>query len=107
MLYSDFERLISNPRMIKYCTACGNDSRKAMTLYRSNIRLSNQIFSILSLFEVALRNAIDTHYCKTKGNNWLWDAAQPTSGFLHAVGCERSLESVEKVIADLGANYTP
>jgi len=23
-----------------------------------------------------LRNAIDTHYRKTKGNNWLWDATQ-------------------------------
>lgn len=107
MLYSDFERLMSNPRMVKYCTACGNDSRKAMTLYRSNIRLSNEIFAILGLFEVALRNAVDTHYKRTKGNNWLWDAAQPASGFLHAVGCERSLENVEKVIADLAANYTP
>jgi hypothetical protein len=107
MLYSDFERLISNPRMVKYCTACGNDSRKAMTLYRSNIRLSNEIFSILSLFEIALRNAIDTYYRKTKGNNWLRDAAKLGSRFLRAVGCERSLKSIEKVIADLGANYTP
>lgn len=107
MLYSDFERFMSNPRMAKYCAACGNDSRKAMTLYRSNIRLSNEIFAILSLFEVALRNAIDAHYRKNKGTNWLLDAAQLRSGFLHAVGCERSLKSVEKVIADLGANYTP
>ena len=107
MLYSDFERFMSNPRMAKYCAACGNDSRKAMTLYRSNIRLSNEIFAILSLFEVALRNAIDAHYRKNKGTNWLLDSAQLRSGFLHAVGCERSLKSVEKVIADLGANYTP
>ncbi|HUB62297.1 MAG TPA: hypothetical protein VL978_16390 [Puia sp.] len=92
--------------MIKYLSACGNNTRKAMTLYRANIRLSTEIFSILCLFEVALRNATNVHYRGTLGNNWLFDAAQP-GGFLHATGCEKSLESVEKVIANLGVFYTP
>jgi len=59
MLYSDFERLISTHRMAEYLSVCGNNTRKAMTLYRANIRLSTEIFSTLCLFEVALRNAID------------------------------------------------
>lgn len=106
MLYSDFERLISTPRMVKYLSTCGNNTRKAMTLYRANIRLSTEIFSILCLFEVALRNAIDIHYRGRLGNNWLLDAAQPGAGFLHAVGCEKSLDSVENVISNLGVYYT-
>ena len=107
MLYTDFERLISAPRMARYLDACGGNSRKAMTLYRANIRLSNEMFSILCLFEVAFRNAIDMHYRSTLGSSWLFDAAQPGTGFLHAIGCERSLESVKDVIADLGVYYTP
>jgi len=106
MLYSDFERLISTPRIAKYLSACGNNTRKAMTLYRANIRLSTEIFSILCLFEIALRNAIDRHYRVTLGNNWLFDAAQPGTGYLHAVGCEKSLNSVENVITNLGVYYT-
>ena len=107
MLYTDFEELISMPRMTKYLTVCGNNTRKAMTLYRANIRLSNAVFSILCLFEVALRNRIDKHYRLKLGTNWLFDAAQPGTGFLHSVGCEKSLESVEKVIASLGVSYSP
>ncbi len=106
MLYIDFEYLISKPRMARYLNAFGGDSRKAMTLYRANIRLSVEMFSILCLFEVAFRNAIDIHYRSALGKSWLFDAAQPVSGFLHAVGCERSLQSVEDVTANLGVHYT-
>lgn len=77
-----------------------------MTLYRANIRLSTEIFSTLCLFEVALRNAIDIHYKRTMGNNWLFNAAQPATGYLHAVGCEKSLNSVKNVITNLGNAYT-
>jgi hypothetical protein len=107
MQYSDFDRIITVPRMAKYLTACTNDTRKAMTLYRANIRLSTEVFSILCLFEVALRNAIDKHYRGTLGHNWLFNAVQPVTGFLNGVGCERSRENVENVIASLGLNYTP
>ena len=107
MLYSDFEELISSKRMAKYLIACGNSTRKAMTLYRANIRLSTEVFSILCLFEIALRNHIDKHYRLKFGNNWLFDATRPGTGFLQSVGCEKSLESVGKVIANLGVTYSP
>jgi len=76
-----------------------------MTLYRANIRLSTEIFSILCLFEVTLRNAIDVHYRSKFGNNWLFDAVQPGTGHLNTVGCEKSLNSVTNIIASLGINY--
>jgi len=106
MVYHDFERLVSTPRMVKYLRACANNTRKAMALYRGNMRLSNEMFSILCLFEVALRNLIDAHYRGRLGNNWLFDATHP-GGFLHAIGCEKSLEGVKKGIANLGSSYTP
>ena len=40
MKYSEFEDIISQQRMRKYLQACNNDSKKAMTLYRYNLKLS-------------------------------------------------------------------
>lgn len=50
MKYNTFERLFSQERMDRYLQACGGDSRKAMTLYRYNLQLSQQIFTIISFF---------------------------------------------------------
>lgn len=59
MKYLDFENILSAKRMGRYLSAVGGDTRKAMTLYRENLRLSQELFTIVSCFEVALRNAID------------------------------------------------
>jgi hypothetical protein len=59
MKYTEFEDLISSERMRKYLVACGNDTRKAMKLYRLNLKLSQEMFTIISCFEVTLRNKID------------------------------------------------
>jgi hypothetical protein len=75
--YIDFESIISVPRMLRYKTACGNDSKKAMTLYRLNLRLSQELFTIISCFEISLRNAIDKHYTVIHGPDWLRDSSQP------------------------------
>ena len=69
---------MSQPRMSRYVNACGNDTRKAMTLYRLNLKLSQELFTIVSCFEVALRNSVDRHYTKLKGSDWLRDSARPT-----------------------------
>ena len=62
MRFQDFEKVMSRHRMNRYLMACNGRSKKAMTLYRLNLRLSQEMFTIISCFEVALRNAIDTHY---------------------------------------------
>ena len=66
---------MSAPRMGRYRQAAG-DSRKAMTLYRLNLRLSQELFTIVSCFEIALRNAIDRHYTLRLGPDWLRNSAQ-------------------------------
>ena len=62
MKFQDFEDIMSAARMSRYLTACGGNSKKAMTLYRLNLRVSQEFFTVISCFEVSLRNTIDRHY---------------------------------------------
>lgn len=75
MQFSEFSNIMSTARMAKYVTACNGSTKKAMTLYRLNLRLSQELFTIISCFEVSLRNVIDKHYTNQFGNDWLRDSA--------------------------------
>ena len=48
-----------------------------MTLYRYNLRLSQDMFTIISCYEVALRNAIDAIMVQRFGPDWLRDSILP------------------------------
>lgn len=48
-----------------------------MTLYRYNLRLAQEIFTIISCFEVSLRNAIDEKLVPILGSEWLKDSVMP------------------------------
>ena len=65
MRYSEFEDAMSVPRIQRYLNACAKNTHKTMRLYRANIRLSQELFAVLNIFEVVLRNAIDKHYRHT------------------------------------------
>ena len=75
MRYQDFEKVMSANRMARYLTACGNNSKTCMTLYRKNLSLSQELFTVVSCFEVALRNKIDSVYLVQYGVDWLRNAA--------------------------------
>jgi len=75
MKYSDFECIMSAARMSRYRASCRGESKTAMTLYRKNLNLSQELFTIISCFEVAFRNAIDKHFVTQLGQDWLRDAA--------------------------------
>lgn len=81
MRYADFERIMSSKRMGRYLKACNGDTRKAMTLYRYNLQLSQEAFTIVSCFEVALRNAIDAKLTPALGNEWLKESVMPGGVF--------------------------
>lgn len=81
MKYSDFEEAMSPERMRKYVWACANDTKRAMTLYRYNLRLSQEMFAIVSCFEVTLRNKIDKEMKSHFGNDWLRDFILPGGQF--------------------------
>ena len=74
MQYSEFEHIISPQRMERYLVACGNRKRKAMALYKMNIRLSQEVYVLVNYFEIALRNLIDYEMVSRYGNDWLRDA---------------------------------
>jgi hypothetical protein len=76
MQFVDFSNVMSGARIGRYVAACGGDTRKAMTLYRLNLRLSQELFTVISCFEIALRNRICHHYSASFGGNWLRDAGQ-------------------------------
>lgn len=105
MRYIDFQQIMSNARMNRYFLACGNNSRKAMTLYRLNLRLSQEMFTIISCFEVALRNAIDQHYSGTLGANWLRDSAV-AGGRFNNHNCAFTARSINETVHKLGVNYS-
>ncbi len=77
MKHSAFEDVMSGTRIARYLVASANDSRKAMTLYRKNLSLCQELFTVISCFEIALRNKIDRHYTAVFGNHWIRDSVQP------------------------------
>lgn len=81
MVFAEFEKIISTERLRKYVIACKNDTRHAMTLYRYNLRLSQEMFVVIGIFEVALRNRIDSVLKTVYGNDWLRDFVIPGGVF--------------------------
>lgn len=81
MRYKEFEQVISSERMSRYVEACGGNTRQAMTLYRLNLQLSQELFTIISCFEIALRNAINKELCCRLGREWLKDSIMPDGVF--------------------------
>ena len=81
MKYKEFEAILSTERTKRYLKACNGDTRKAMTLYRENLHLSQEMFTLISCFEVALRNAIDRKLTITLWTDWLRDAILPNEIF--------------------------
>lgn len=88
MIFKDFEHILSQERLQRYVNACNNDTRKAMMLYRLNLRLSQEMFTLISCFEVALRNAVDKNLSTSLGVDWLRDSVLPGGRFqdIRAIG---------------------
>lgn len=63
------------------------------------------MFTVISCFEVALRNAIDRHYLNTLGFHWLRNAATPGGIFANR-GCAYSADSINEEVRKLGASYS-
>ncbi len=105
MRYIDFANIMTTARMGRYRTASGGNSMKAMTLYRKNLKLSQELFTVISCFEIALRNAIDKHYTNALGNNWLQNAAAP-GGIFDNSQCYLTRTNINNAIRDLNHAYT-
>jgi hypothetical protein len=101
-----FHTAISESRFLRYSAACEGNRRKAIQLYKANISLCKEMYTVIGVFEVILRNSIDRYFKLKKGDNWLVDAVQP-GGFLDiAPGCENTFHNVQEAIFKLATNYT-
>ncbi|WBZ95797.1 Abi family protein [Chryseobacterium wangxinyae] len=96
---------MSEPRINRYLNAVSLDTRKAMTLYRKNLKLSQEMFTIVSCFEVALRNAIDRHYTNLFGPEWLKDFVL-AGGQLDTVQSRTTKNIISNTKQKLGVSYT-
>ncbi|HVA97722.1 MAG TPA: Abi family protein [Bacteroidia bacterium] len=105
MKYQEFENIMSAPRMSRYLTACSGNSKKAMTLYRLNLRLSQELFTVESCFEITLRNAINKHCLTSFGNDWLKNAAEHT-GIFDNSNCSLTVKAINEAVRKLNHNYT-
>lgn len=91
--------------MNRYLTASQNDSKKAMTLYRLNLRLSQELFTVISCFEIALRNRIDQNYVSKKGYDWLKNSIQ-INGMFSVRKCRNTATLIQMRLNKLGEDYT-
>lgn len=105
MRFSDFENIMSQARMSRYLRACNDDSRTAMTLYRKNLKLSQELFTVISCFEIALRNKIDQHYTNIHGNHWLRDSVS-NGGIFDNPRCRITAQTIRDEIYKLNNHYT-
>ena len=103
MDYSAFESVMSPKRMSRYLNACDGNKRKAQTLYRLNLRLSQEMFTVICCYEVALRNAIDRKVSTLLGPDWLRDAIQP-GGIFDSPLFYRTTRIMHKVYNELVAS---
>lgn len=100
MKYGDFADIMTSARMNRYLLACTGNTRKAMTLYRKNLQLTQELFTVISCFEIALRNAIDTILTTSLGTNWLKDAVVK-GGIFDTPKCRLSRENIKDAINKL------
>lgn len=105
MRYSEFEKIMSKPRMGRYLVSVGGDTRKAMTLYRKNLKLSQELFTVISCFEIALRNAIDNLYKTYHGDEWLKTSVS-AQGFFNNRKCRKTAGIIKTGLRKLQNDYT-
>lgn len=77
MTFYNFEHIVSHDRIYRYLLACNGNKRKALLLYRLNIKASLEMFAIVGAFEIALRNSIDRVMSEHFGQDWLRNAILP------------------------------
>jgi hypothetical protein len=62
------QNILSVPRFERYLIATGHDFRRALKLYKANLKVSQSFHPMLGTFEVILRNRLDEELAKHFGN---------------------------------------
>lgn len=96
MNYYEFQKIVSAERMQRYEEACNGDKEKTLVLYRTNVRLSLEMFAVVGAFEIALRNSIDRVMTHKHGKHWLRDAVK-RGGFFDVPQCRDHAQIIRSV----------
>jgi Abi-like protein len=108
--FADYQKALSVPRLDRYRFACHGDEASALLLYRYNIRLCQDFYALLGIFEITLRNAIDRHYQLQFGEkNWLEALSAPGGIFTKPTfknGQYKSARLIQSSIKSLKPEYT-
>lgn len=105
MKYSAIGNILSSAGLRRYLNACGGNTKQVMTQYRLNLRLLQELLTIICCFEVAFRNIMNNHFLNT-GANWLIDAANNEMVFDNQ-NCWLTANIINKAIDKLNHNYSP
>lgn len=89
MRYKEYEVAFSPARLNRYKVACGGNTRKAMTLYRYNVKLCQKYYAVLNIFEIIFRNAVDRHF-RTYYNDPNWIEHQLQAGGMLAYSPQKA-----------------
>lgn len=110
-----YEKVFSTQRMKKYFNHYPNDDQKALLHYKYNIELSESFYSVLSIFEVALRNSLNrelTNYFKSPdwylqigSINGLWNLRNSINTSTKHIANRNETITANKVIAELTLGF--
>ena len=104
MNYNKLEQIVSKPRLKRYRIACNGNKEQAVMLYRLNVALAQFYYPYLSMFEVALRNAIDVEM-RQYFNNTSWLIAENSSNGFAAALAANGDNYMQQTINKISAKY--
>ena len=65
------DKHITKNRLSPYLKRSNNNLKKALALYEVNIAYSSELYKLLSILEISLRNHINERCIKLLGNDWI------------------------------------
>ncbi len=98
-----YEKVFSAQRMQRYFDQYQNDEEKAILHYKSNIELSESFYSVLSMFEIALRNSFNRELTDHFGTTDWYLIIDSVNGLRNL---RNSLRTAKKHIANRNEDIT-
>ncbi len=112
MEFQKLESFLLKARLEPFLKATRNDPKRAVKLYRVNLRVSQAFYPVLNLFEIFLRNSLDDSLSKYFQNpNWIIfeingfmsDSSLAKSGFILKKNVQKSYRFLQRQKTDITA----
>lgn len=89
------EKIVSKDRLSSYLSLSNGDKKKAIDLYIENIRVSEELYGLISEFEVVFRNSLNKQLSSQYGEEW-YDSPKLKFLDIHLTAIKRVKEDLEK-----------